>query len=66
VARGDQILTMRHTLPSLNLFTTRYQLVLLAYLLRFGATEFGVAEGGARHFTLVFNAFVFCQASNIQ
>ncbi|CAN0435273.1 unnamed protein product, partial [Laminaria digitata] len=38
-----------------------YQLVLLTWLLLAGADFFGVADGSPKHFTLVFNAFVFCQ-----
>ena len=46
-----------------------YQLCLLGYLLAFGATEFAVPEpesaaGRRKHFTLIFNAFVFCQIFN--
>ena len=46
-----------------------YQLCLLGYLLAFGATEFAVPEpesaaGRRKHFTLIFNAFVWCQIFN--
>lgn len=39
---------------SCNLFIYRW-------LLLAGAEFFGVADGSPKHFTLVFNAFVFCQ-----
>jgi len=41
-----------------------YQMGLLAYLLFLGYTDFGVAEGSRAHFTIIFNAFVFCQIFN--
>ncbi|CAB1113139.1 unnamed protein product [Ectocarpus sp. CCAP 1310/34] len=41
-----------------------YQLVLLTWLLLAGAEFFGVPDGSPKHFTIVFNAFVFCQIFN--
>lgn len=41
-----------------------YQMGLLAYLLFLGFTDFNVAEGSRAHFTVIFNAFVFCQIFN--
>ncbi|CAM9918584.1 unnamed protein product [Pylaiella littoralis] len=41
-----------------------YQLVLLTWLLLAGADFFGVPDGSPKHFTIVFNAFVFCQIFN--
>ncbi len=41
-----------------------YQLVVLSWLLMYGASEFGVEASTSRHFTIIFNAFVFCQIFN--
>jgi Ca2+-transporting ATPase len=41
-----------------------YQLVLLPWLLLRGAAVFGVEDGSIKHFTIIFNAFVFCQIFN--
>jgi calcium-translocating P-type ATPase len=41
-----------------------YQLALLAYLLLLGAEDFGVADESKVHYTVIFNAFVFCQVFN--
>uniref|UniRef100_A0A7S2UYB5 Cation-transporting P-type ATPase C-terminal domain-containing protein n=1 Tax=Fibrocapsa japonica TaxID=94617 RepID=A0A7S2UYB5_9STRA len=41
-----------------------YQLGLLCYLLLQGHEAFGVEKGSVKHFTIIFNAFVFCQVFN--
>ena len=41
-----------------------YQLGLLIYLLREGPEIFGCESGSTHHFTIIFNAFVFCQVFN--
>ena len=41
-----------------------FQIVLLAYVLLYGAKDFDVTEGSIEHFTIVFNVFVFCQLFN--
>ncbi len=41
-----------------------YQLVVLSWLLLCGASEFRVEVSFCRHFTIIFNAFVFCQIFN--
>ena len=41
-----------------------YQLGLLIFLLRRGPSIFGCEEGSTHHFTILFNAFVFCQVFN--
>jgi calcium-translocating P-type ATPase len=41
-----------------------YQLSLLVFLLRRGPEIFGCEDGSVHHFTLIFNAFVFCQVFN--
>ncbi len=41
-----------------------YQLLVLSWLLLCGAAEFGVENSSGRHFTVIFNAFVFCQIFN--
>ncbi len=41
-----------------------YQLLVLSYLLLHGASQFGVEDSSCRHYTLIFNAFVFCQIFN--
>jgi P-type Ca2+ transporter type 2C len=46
------------------LVQSAYQLALLSWLLLRGATAYGVADGSAQHFTIIFNAFVFCQIFN--
>lgn len=41
-----------------------YQLGLLMFLLRKGPSIFGCEDGSRHHFTIIFNAFVFCQVFN--
>jgi len=41
-----------------------FQLGLLIFLLRRGPSIFGCEEGSTHHFTILFNAFVFCQLFN--
>mmetsp|Transcript_39 Transcript_39/g.80 ORF Transcript_39/g.80 Transcript_39/m.80 type:complete len:1082 (+) Transcript_39:405-3650(+) len=41
-----------------------YQLGLLIFLLQKGPEIFGCASGSTHHFTIIFNAFVFCQVFN--
>mmetsp|Transcript_4183 Transcript_4183/g.8680 ORF Transcript_4183/g.8680 Transcript_4183/m.8680 type:complete len:1096 (+) Transcript_4183:199-3486(+) len=41
-----------------------YQLALLVFLLNQGPRMFGCEDGSTRHFTILFNAFVFCQVFN--
>ena len=41
-----------------------YQLGLLLFLLQRGPSLFGCVEGSVHHFTIIFNAFVFCQVFN--
>jgi len=41
-----------------------FQIGLLVYLLLLGGEDFGVEPGSTKHFTIVFNAFVFCQVFN--
>jgi len=41
-----------------------YQLILLVVLLDRGAEIFGCEDGSNHHFTIMFNAFVFCQVFN--
>eukprot|EP00612_Vaucheria_litorea_P004691 CAMPEP_0171467880 /NCGR_PEP_ID=MMETSP0945-20130129/10261_1 /TAXON_ID=109269 /ORGANISM="Vaucheria litorea, Strain CCMP2940" /LENGTH=490 /DNA_ID=CAMNT_0011996535 /DNA_START=136 /DNA_END=1605 /DNA_ORIENTATION=+ len=41
-----------------------YQLCLLTWLLFKGANVYGVENGEEKHFTIIFNAFVFCQLFN--
>jgi len=41
-----------------------YQLGLLVFLLNRGPEVFGCEDGSTHHFTLIFNAFVFCQVFN--
>lgn len=41
-----------------------YQLSLLVFLLNKGPAFFGCEDGSTRHFTILFNAFVFCQVFN--
>jgi magnesium-transporting ATPase (P-type) len=41
-----------------------FQLLLLTYLLLYGAGDFDVVEGSHAHLTLIFNTFVFCQIFN--
>jgi magnesium-transporting ATPase (P-type) len=41
-----------------------YQLGLLLFLLRQGPAVFDCEDGSTHHFTLIFNAFVFCQIFN--
>lgn len=41
-----------------------YQLLLLAFLLNKGPRMFKCEDGSRHHFTLIFNAFVFCQVFN--
>lgn len=46
------------------LVQSAYQLILLCWLLKDGAAFFGCEDGGLKHFTLIFNAFVMCQLFN--
>jgi len=41
-----------------------YQLGLLIFLLKRGPDIFGCEDGSRHHFTIMFNAFVFCQVFN--
>ena len=41
-----------------------YQLLLLVFLLNKGPQFFGCEDGSTHHFTILFNAFVFCQVFN--
>lgn len=41
-----------------------YQLGLLIFLLQKGPEVFGCEDGSTHHFTILFNAFVFCQVFN--
>lgn len=48
-----------------NIFVqASYQLGLLVFLLKRGPVLFGCQEGSVHHFTILFNAFVFCQVFN--
>eukprot|EP00533_Pseudo-nitzschia_delicatissima_P000352 CAMPEP_0116114046 /NCGR_PEP_ID=MMETSP0327-20121206/19818_1 /TAXON_ID=44447 /ORGANISM="Pseudo-nitzschia delicatissima, Strain B596" /LENGTH=1048 /DNA_ID=CAMNT_0003607415 /DNA_START=71 /DNA_END=3218 /DNA_ORIENTATION=+ len=46
------------------LIQSTYQLILLVYLLNKGPALFDCEDGSRHHFTIVFNAFVFCQIFN--
>jgi len=41
-----------------------YQLIVLYYIMMEGHSVFGVVKGSPKHFTILFNAFVFCQVFN--
>lgn len=41
-----------------------YQLIVLVFLLNKGPTIFDCEDGSNHHFTIIFNAFVFCQVFN--
>lgn len=41
-----------------------YQLLLLIFLLNHGPAVFGCEDASSHHFTILFNAFVFCQIFN--
>jgi Ca2+-transporting ATPase len=41
-----------------------YQLLMLVFLLQQGPRLFGCEDGSRHHFTIIFNAFVFCQVFN--
>ena len=41
-----------------------YQLAMLGFLLRFGSEIFECVDGSTKHFTIIFNAFVYCQIFN--
>lgn len=41
-----------------------YQLLLLIFLLKYGPEVFDCEDASAHHFTILFNAFVFCQIFN--
>lgn len=41
-----------------------YQLVVLVFLLNKGPRMFDCEDGSSHHFTIIFNAFVFCQVFN--
>lgn len=48
-----------------NIFVqATYQLALLVFLLNKGPQLFGCEDGSTHHFTIIFNAFVFCQVFN--
>lgn len=48
-----------------NIFVqATYQLALLVFLLNKGPEWFGCEDGSSHHFTIIFNAFVFCQIFN--
>ncbi len=48
-----------------NIFAqASYQLGLLIFLLQRGPEIFGCESGSTHHFTIIFNAFVFCQVFN--
>jgi Ca2+-transporting ATPase len=48
-----------------NIFVqATYQLGLLVVLLKDGPRWFGCEDGSSHHFTIIFNAFVFCQVFN--
>ena len=46
------------------LIQSTYQLILLVYLLNKGPSLFNCEDGSSHHFSIVFNAFVFCQIFN--
>jgi len=46
------------------LVQSTYQLSLLVYLLNKGPKLYDCEDGSTRHFTIIFNAFVFCQVFN--
>jgi Ca2+-transporting ATPase len=46
------------------LIQSTYQLTLLVYLLNKGPQLYSCEDGSSHHFTIVFNAFVFCQIFN--
>merc|ERR1712071_129528 len=46
------------------LFQSTYQLCLLVYLLNKGPHLYNCEDGSSHHFTILFNAFVFCQIFN--
>lgn len=46
------------------LIQSSYQLGMLIFLLKEGPKIFGCADGSDHHFTILFNAFVFCQVFN--
>lgn len=46
------------------LVQSTYQLALLVMLLNKGPIWFGCEDGSTHHFTIIFNAFVFCQVFN--
>ena len=41
-----------------------FQILVLAYLLLYGFSDFSVESGSPQHLTIVFNTFVFCQIFN--
>ena len=45
-------------------FQSVFQIALLAYLLLYGAKDFGAEHESRVHITIVFNTFVFCQIFN--
>lgn len=48
-----------------NIFVqATYQLALMVFLLNAGPDMFGCEDGSTHHFTIIFNAFVFCQVFN--
>lgn len=46
------------------LIQSTFQLGLLVFLLSRGPAMFGCEDGSTHHFTIIFNAFVFCQVFN--
>ena len=46
------------------LIQSSYQLGMLIFLLKEGPGIFGCVDGSEHHFTIIFNAFVFCQVFN--
>merc|ERR1712137_681721 len=46
------------------LIQSTFQLILLVYLLNKGPILFNCEDGSSHHFSIVFNAFVFCQIFN--
>jgi len=46
------------------LIQSTYQLMLLVYLLSKGPSLYSCEDGSIHHFTIIFNAFVFCQIFN--
>merc|ERR1712038_1827694 len=72
---GDDLLTRRPYKRDASLISrpmwrnilvqATYQLALLIFLLKQGPEIFGCEDGSTHHFTIIFNAFVFCQVFNV-